>query len=139
MKVIDQIHVDDSKLECGHFNRCEHTRLELEPGVMQTISVKLPNGQFVTFSFVPASDANEFECCDIHTTSGPRVPRPDKHEPGYLQHLIGFTVGYNTFTTRGDEQMPTTLATLLLNPGHYANGKSQEQAQRLMKRKGGKA
>jgi len=69
MKVIDQIHVDDSKLECGHFNRCEHTRLELEPGVMQTISVKLPNGQFVTFSFVPGSNANEFECCDIHTTA----------------------------------------------------------------------
>lgn len=112
--------IDDPNTQraSGQFNRAEHLFVELEPGTVQTISVKLPNGKFVTFSFVNASDKSEnFECCDIHSTVGKPVHRNNRD---FFAHaIVGFTVGHNTFDTRSMKE-PTTLATLLLSPAHNA-------------------
>jgi len=138
MQVIGQKMVENgqSDVSNGEFNGGEHTMLRLEPGKYQTISVQLPTGNFVTLAFVPGHrNEADFECMDIHTTVGPRVPRTDGGQAGYLQHLVGFTVGTDTFTTRGEGKMPTTLATLLLREEHYNNPQTMEQAKGLLKRK----
>lgn len=123
MRIIKQEVIDPkqgSRQNEGCFNGGEHTFLEAEAGNYQTISVKLPAGGFVTFAFVPSSDKENFECVDIHTTVGGQIPRPDGAGGTlYPQKLIGFTTGTNTFDTRKIPQI-TTLATLLLAPGHYA-------------------
>lgn len=104
----------------ANFNGGEHLRVEIEEGANQTISCKLPNGKFVTFAFCPSSTPGEMECVDIHTNSGPAVPRAkgDGGPVGFLQHLVGFTYGSNTFATK-QLPKPTTLATLLLSARHY--------------------
>jgi hypothetical protein len=67
MKITGQKHIDHADLAAGHFNNCQHTFLECEFGIWQTISVKLPNGKHVTFAFCPSSTPGEVECVDIHT------------------------------------------------------------------------
>lgn len=124
MKIIDHIQKDDLRIiddpseqrASGQFNRCEHLFVELESGKVQTISVKLPLGRFVTFSFINSSDGSEnFECCDIHTTAG--RPIHLNNRDFFAHAMVGFTVGHNTYDTRKMTE-PTTLATLLLSPEH---------------------
>jgi len=126
MKIISQSHVAKADLTAGQFNNCEHTYLELDPGQYQTISVKLPSGQFVTLAFVPkyvgAEKSAEFECMDIHTTAGKQYTKSGDR-PAYRQALIGFGDGRDTFDTRALEKKhgrPTGLATLLLSAEHNA-------------------
>lgn len=105
-------------LHAGHFNRCEHTFLQCEPGRWQTLSVALPNGKVVTFSFVPGN-GNEMECVDIHATVGkPFKYQPANAEVHYVQHAIGFSGNGDTFDTRQIKR-PTSLITLLLAHHHH--------------------
>ena len=100
-----------------HLNKCEHLFVELHPHENQTISVELPNGQFVTLCFVASSNkaTQDFECMDIHFNGGKPVHLNNRD---FFAHaFVGFTVGHNTFDTRNGKE-PTTLATLLLSPAH---------------------
>lgn len=111
--------VTESSLERGEFNNCEHLFLEIAPDdKFSTISCKLPNGKFVTFSFVPGNPkGKEMECVDIHSTVG----QPWKDKDGrthYNQHLVGFVDGTDSFDTR-ELKTKTGLATLLLNKSHH--------------------
>lgn len=126
MLATKQRKVPKADIRLGEFNNCEHLFVQLEPQEMATISVRLPNGKFVTFSFIPAA-GEDFECVDIHATVG-------KHwkddttlgKDKWSHHLIGFTPGGGTtFDSRAEQPnptcstKPTTLATLLLGPGYY--------------------
>jgi hypothetical protein len=120
MKIIGQKIITDQSstaLAQGLFNGGEHTFLELEHGKHQTVSVKLPNGKFITLAFVPSNDPNEVECADIHTTCG-AVYKNSNGEISYQQSLIGFgDHGCDTFATRV-LKVPTGLATILLHSNH---------------------
>ena len=102
-----------------HFNKCEHLFVELHPHENQTISVELPNGQFVTLCFVASSNkaTQDFECMDIHFSGGKKFFPKDRDYPLHKQVVVGFTTGHNTFDTRKITE-PTTLTTLLLSPAH---------------------
>jgi hypothetical protein len=118
MKDIQIKNVTNTDLTKGEFNNCEHVCMQVEPGKYQTISCRLPNGKFVTFGFVPGV-GDEMECVDIHSTVGKHWT--DKNTVGelhFVQHLIGFAPGCDTFDTRLMKK-PTSLATLLLNKLHY--------------------
>lgn len=119
MKFIETKDIKYSKIENGEFNACEHTFLECEPEKYQTISVKLPNGKFVSFAFIPASE-NEMECVDIHTTAGNEIT--DKNgDRKYIHHAIGFAPqGRNSFDTRRLND-GTLFLTVLLNKDHFPN------------------
>lgn len=125
---IDRIEwVQGGSIEKGHFNSGDHLFLDLHPDKYQTISARLPNpGAYCTFAFIPNSK-HTLECCDIHTTQGPQVIRDKDLKPAYLQHLTGFCGGTNSFDTRKLSK-PTLLATLLLNPEHYADETTAKQA-----------
>ena len=124
MKITGQRKVEKAVIEQGEFNNCEHLFVEMAQGEHQTISCKLPNGVFVTFAFVPNSDGS-FECVDLHTTVqkttlmkfGVKVEQPT----AYVQQLIGFNRGSNSFDTRRMKSK-TLLATLLLHKSHYPEG-----------------
>jgi hypothetical protein len=115
MKNINQGTVHQADLREGHFNNCEHTFMELEAGKDQTISVKLPNGKFVTFAFIHGQ-GTDTECVDIHSTVGKEFkykPTDEDSDIHFVQHAIGFSRRGDTFDTR-DAGKPTGLITLLL-------------------------
>lgn len=123
MKLIKQETIKKSVLALGQFNGGEHTYLECEEGKHQTLSVKLPNGKFVTFAFIPSGDAGEIECVDIHSTVG----QPFKYKSNdadtdvhYQQNGIGFGRNFDSFDTRKSVKAgkPTGLMTLLLHSNH---------------------
>ena len=123
MNIIGKEMVKEPNIKAGHFNRCEHVFLELEAGKNQTVSVKLPDGRFVTFAFISGSAPNSFECCDIHSTVG-KMWDDDKTLGVHCweQHLVGFSKGRDTFDTRKivkDKGVSTALATLLLAKDHH--------------------
>ena len=122
MKIIAQKNVWRAKLTEGEFNRGEHLFVEIQPCSPQTISCKLPNGEFVTFAFVPATEGNEFECVDIHSTVGKKFkykPEDADDDIHFVQQAIGFSRYGNTVDTRKAGK-PTGLLTLLLNKTHHA-------------------
>ena len=126
MLATKQRKVPKADIRLGEFNNCEHLFVQLEPQKMATISVRLPNGKFVTVCFVPGK-GEEFECMDIHATVGrhwtdERTYGKDK----WQHHLVGFTIGGGeTFDTLREQPNPTystpptTLATLLLDKEYY--------------------
>ena len=121
MKVIKQEMVNSPDLCEGHFNKCQHTFLELEKGEYATISVRLPSGEFVTFAFVPGTLPDDVECVDIHSTVGQKFkykPTDDDKDLHFVQHAIGFSRYGDTFDTRKAGK-PTGLLTLLLGKGHH--------------------
>jgi hypothetical protein len=110
----------------GTFNGGEHTFLELEPHKHQTVSVKLPNGEYVTFAFVPGSNDLETECVDIHSTVGQKFKyKATDDDVHFVQQAIGFSRWGDTFDTRNCDK-PTGLLTLLLNKTHHVTVKSKK-------------
>jgi hypothetical protein len=111
----------------GTFNGGEHTFMELEAGKNQTISVKLPNGEYVTFAFVP-SQGLEIECVDIHSTVGQKFKykaSDSNDDIHFVQHAIGFSRWGDTVDTRKSDK-PTGLLTLLLNKSHHETVKAKK-------------
>lgn len=122
VRILAHHKVEQPDVNAGDFNRCEHLFVELAPGEYQTISVKLPNGKHVTFSFVPGGTPGDFECVDIHSTVGRHwKDRSTVGEDHYEQKLIGFAKEGDTFDTRKLARK-TALATLLLGSQHYSDG-----------------
>ena len=99
------------------FNDNAHLCVELD-GESFTITCRTPRGKLVTFAFVK-SDTDDYECADVQyvNSPGPKVKNGDRKLTSF--HMIGFTVGTDTFDTRSVER-PTTLATVLLSDRHYS-------------------
>lgn len=118
MKVKFTTEVKKADVCAGEFNNCEHLFLECEAGKYQTISVRLPNDEFVTFAFIP-SEGNEMECVDIHSTVGQKFTMENTvGRTLFVQALLGFAPkGRTSFDTRQLDK-PTTLVTLLLSASH---------------------
>lgn len=98
------------------FNPGNHLCVDLPQG-HSTISVKLPNGRRISMAFVPYSDEN-LGCMDIEYESPDKLPEEfgNKGQDYFAQRIIGFSHGRNSFRTSVDDEKPTHLFTLLLNP-----------------------
>lgn len=93
----------------ANFNEGDHICIDLPEG-HATISVKTPDGNKLTFAFVPRSgDAKGHQCCDVQHHSG------KENEYGTpKQKVILFGQGPTIARADYDDEEPTTLTTVLL-------------------------
>lgn len=91
------------------FNECETLGVTVPVG-FSTICARLPNGECITFAFVPYQEDGSPECVDIKYHGGRQFDegRPDWHQ----QNVILFAGGGTDHRT--NDERPTTLTTVLL-------------------------
>ena len=102
--------VDARGADFAEFNEdVPHLCVEI-PNGWSTISARLPNGECITFAFLPYAENGEPQCVDVKYHGGKQFEpsRPDWHQ----QNVILFAGGGTDHRT--NDERPTTLTTVLL-------------------------
>lgn len=96
----------------ARFNDGQHVCVEV-PNGKSTISCKLPDGQQITFAFVPYTADGCPQCVDVQV-HGKDATVQNGSASLPVQDVIAFGVGHDTFRSE-DGKRPTTLVTHLLH------------------------
>lgn len=98
------------------FNRFPHVNIDVPDGGF-TASFRTVAGKRITVAFCPYRDDGPPGCVDIkYHDSGQSIMNNGAELP--IMHVVGFTVGHDTFNTRKMKE-PTTLITMLINDDDY--------------------
>jgi hypothetical protein len=106
---------DSAKVEkAGYakFNNCPHLCVDIPDG-HSTITCRTVDGRRITFAFCPYHDRGPPQCVDVQAHQGQEIRRDE--DVFYAQRLIGFRLGGGDTFRTDTAEVPTVLATVLID------------------------